>query len=239
MAAPNTGAQAQPETVEQVVQGLRERIEPVLTYIRDASERETSLYMILKAGVIAMAPVWFASVLSGFIQGRVRQIKHLTPSTQTLISHAIRLGLLFGAIIMALNVIGIDLTALAVFSGAIGFRSIRVTTNDNVDILVPNSGFINSRVTKWTLHEGFRRRRFSFGIAYGAVKDLVRKALLEAAEDLSHQLTGVGARSRETPWMGQCRLHLGAGDDLDQIRHRNSVPAARSAFPVWRNSCTD
>ncbi len=190
-------------------------------------EREISLYMILKAGVIALVLIWFASVLSTFIQGRVRRAQSLTPSAPTLIGHAVRIGLLFGAIIMALNVIGIDLTALAVFSGAIGIgigfglqaifsnlvagiimlfeggikvgdfvdldqgltgevkeigiRATRVTTNDNVDILVPNAEFINNRVTNWTLREGFRRMRFSFGVAYGTDKELVRKAALEAA----------------------------------------------------------
>ena len=206
-------------------------------------EREISLYMILKAGVIALVLIWFASVLSTFIQGRVRRAQSLTPSAQTLIGHAVRIGLLFGAIIMALNVIGIDLTALAVFSGAIGIgigfglqaifsnlvagiimlfeggikvgdfvdldqgltgevkeigiRATRVTTNDNVDILVPNAEFINNRVTNWTLREGFRRMRFSFGVAYGTDKELVRKAALEAAEGVPHQLMGTGARAPE------------------------------------------
>jgi small-conductance mechanosensitive channel len=209
-------------------------------------EREVSLYKIIKAGVLAMVLIWIASVLSSFIQGRVRRAQSLTPSAQTLIGHAVRIGLLFAAIIMALNVIGIDLTALAVFSGAIGIgigfglqaifsnlvagiimlfeggikvgdfvdldqgltgegkeigiRATRVTTNDNVNILVPNSEFINNRVTNWTLREGFRRMRFSFGVAYGTDKDLVRKAALEAAEDVPHQLMGTGARAPEV-WL--------------------------------------
>ncbi len=75
----------------------------------------------------------------------------------------------------------------------IGIRATRVTTNDNVDILVPNAEFINNRVTNWRLREGFRRMRFSFGVAYGTDKDLVRKAALEAAEDMPHQLMGTGA----------------------------------------------
>lgn len=209
-------------------------------------EREVSLYMILKAGVIALVLIWIASVLSNFIQDRVRRAQSLTPSAQTLIGHAVRIGLLFGAIIMALNVIGIDLTALAVFSGAIGIgigfglqaifsnlvagiimlfeggikvgdfvdldqgltgevkeigiRATRVTTNDNVDILVPNAEFINNRMTNWTLREGFRRIRFFFGVAYGTDKELVRKAALEAAEDVPHQLQGTGALAPEV-WL--------------------------------------
>ena len=184
-------------------------------------EREVSLYMILKAGVIALVLIWIASVLSNFIQGRVRRAQSLTPSAQTLIGHAVRIGLLFGAIIMALNVIGIDLTALAVFSGAIGIgigfglqaifsnlvagiimlfeggikvgdfvdldqgltgevkeigiRATRVTTNDNVDILVPNAEFINNRMTNWTLREGFRRMRFFSALRMARIKSLCAK----------------------------------------------------------------
>jgi potassium-dependent mechanosensitive channel len=43
------------------------------------------------------------------------------------------------------------------------------------------------------MREGFRRMRFSFGVAYGTDKELVLKAALEAAEDAPHQLMGVGS----------------------------------------------
>ena len=64
----------------------------------------------------------------------------------------------------------------------VNMRSTLVTTNDNVDILVPNSEFINKAVTNWTLREAYRRIHVPFGVAYGSDKDLVRKAVLEAAE---------------------------------------------------------
>ena len=64
----------------------------------------------------------------------------------------------------------------------INMRSTLVTTNDNVDILVPNSDFINQVVTNWTLREAYRRIHVPFGVAYGTDKDLVRKAVLEAAD---------------------------------------------------------
>ena len=76
----------------------------------------------------------------------------------------------------------------------INIRATLVTTNDNVDILVPNEEFIKARVINWTLREGFRRTRIPFGVAYGTDKDLVKKAALEAAENVPHMLTGVGAK---------------------------------------------
>ncbi len=63
----------------------------------------------------------------------------------------------------------------------INMRSTLVTTNDNVDILVPNSEFVSTRVTNWTLREASRRIHVPFGVAYGSDKNLVRSAVLEAA----------------------------------------------------------
>jgi small-conductance mechanosensitive channel len=63
----------------------------------------------------------------------------------------------------------------------IGMRYTRITTNDSVDVLVPNSEFINGRVTNWTFHERNRRIRVPFGVAYGSDKDRVREAGLAAA----------------------------------------------------------
>ncbi|MDF1659265.1 MAG: mechanosensitive ion channel [Verrucomicrobiales bacterium] len=66
----------------------------------------------------------------------------------------------------------------------INMRSVLVTTNDNVDILVPNSEFVSTRVTNWTLREASRRMHVPFGVAYGTDKDLVRSAVLEAAANV-------------------------------------------------------
>ena len=64
----------------------------------------------------------------------------------------------------------------------IGMRYTRVTTNDDVDVLVPNSEFINGRVTNWTFNERSRRIGVPFGVAYGSDKNQVREAALAAAK---------------------------------------------------------
>ncbi len=66
----------------------------------------------------------------------------------------------------------------------INMRSTLITTNDNIDILVPNSEFINKNVTNWTMREVYRRVRVPFGVAYGSNKELVKKAALEAADNV-------------------------------------------------------
>ena len=67
----------------------------------------------------------------------------------------------------------------------INVRSTLVTTNDNVDILVPNSEFASAQVINWTLREAGRRQRIRFGVAYGSDKALVRQAGLEAAAEVA------------------------------------------------------
>jgi small-conductance mechanosensitive channel len=66
----------------------------------------------------------------------------------------------------------------------IAMRYTRITTNDAVDILVPNQEFINGRVMNWTFGERNRRTRVSFGVAYGTDKELVREAAIAAARTL-------------------------------------------------------
>jgi small-conductance mechanosensitive channel len=76
----------------------------------------------------------------------------------------------------------------------INMRSTLITTNDNIDILVPNSEFVGGRVINWTLREAYRRLRVPFGVAYGTDKNMVKKAVLEAAENVPWTLTKSKAR---------------------------------------------
>jgi small-conductance mechanosensitive channel len=63
----------------------------------------------------------------------------------------------------------------------IAMRYTRVTTNDALDVLVPNSEFINGRMVNWTFDDSYRRMHVPFGVAYGTPKALVREAGIAAA----------------------------------------------------------
>ncbi len=63
----------------------------------------------------------------------------------------------------------------------IKIRSTTIVTNDNIDILVPNSEFVGGRVVNWTHRDVRRRLRVPFGVAYGIEKNVVKEAALEAA----------------------------------------------------------
>jgi small-conductance mechanosensitive channel len=83
---------------------------------------------------------------------------------------------------------------------AINVRSTLINTNDNIDIVVPNSEFVSARLTNWTLAERTLRVRVPFGVAYGSDKELVRKAALEAAEQVPFTLANRKGREADV-WL--------------------------------------
>jgi small-conductance mechanosensitive channel len=205
-----------------------------------------SLLAAIKAAALLAFMLWLANWLSAFMERRLRTLPRLTPSVQLLFGKLFKIALFTIAVLFALSSVGIDVTALAVFTGAVGvgigfglqavisnfvagiiiliekslkvgdfvefasgvrgevreinIRYTVVTTNDNIDILVPNSEFVSGLVTNWTHGDGHRRLRLPFAAAYGTDKDLVRKAGLEAAAAVDHTLTGQPRREPQV-WL--------------------------------------
>jgi potassium efflux system protein len=83
---------------------------------------------------------------------------------------------------------------------AINVRSTLINTNDNIDIVVPNSEFVSTKLTNWTLGEHILRVRIPFGVAYGSDKEVVRKAAIEACEDVPYTLTHMRGREPDV-WL--------------------------------------
>ena len=83
---------------------------------------------------------------------------------------------------------------------AINVRSTLINTNDNIDIVVPNSEFVSTKLTNWTLGEHILRVRIPFGVAYGSDKELVRKAAIEACENVPYTLTHMRGREPDV-WL--------------------------------------
>jgi small-conductance mechanosensitive channel len=76
--------------------------------------------LVIKTSVLLMLTLWAANAASDFLDRRVRSSADLTPSIQVLIGKLIRLLLITFAILIALSTVGIDFSALAFFSGAVG-----------------------------------------------------------------------------------------------------------------------
>jgi TRAP transporter TAXI family solute receptor len=246
-------------------------------------------------GLLWLALLWrLASWTAHILAARVLHHSRLIPSAQLLLSRVAKVVLITAAVLVSFGMMGVDLTALAVFTGAagvgIGFglqaifnnfvaglillsekslkvgdyvdlerglggtvrqiniRNTTITTPLNVDVVVPNSEFVNGRVTNWTMLDPHARIRIPFGVAYGTDCDFLRKVLLEAADNVEYtlkddtdrktqlwrQIRGVPARirprrvvdnRRPSPTGGRARrLLLGHLRRTAYARHR--TPAA-------------
>jgi small-conductance mechanosensitive channel len=63
-----------------------------------------------------------------------------------------------------------------------------VRTNDEIDVTIPNSKFIEGPVVNWTLHGRGRRIHIPFGVAYGSDRRKVRDVVLAAAREVPFTL---------------------------------------------------
>ena len=118
------------------------------------------------------------SIVNNFVSGLI-----------ILFEHSLRVG----------DYIELD-TGLTGTVKSINVRSTLINTNDNIDIVVPNSEFVTTRLTNWTLAERTLRVRIPFGVAYGSDKDLVRQAAIEAAAEVPYTLTNMKGREPDV-WL--------------------------------------
>ena len=118
------------------------------------------------------------SIVNNFVSGLI-----------ILFEHSLRVG----------DYIELD-TGLTGTVKSINVRSTLINTNDNIDIVVPNSEFVTTRLTNWTLGERILRVRIPFGVAYGSDKELVKKAALEAAAEVHYTLTNMKGRDPDV-WL--------------------------------------
>jgi small-conductance mechanosensitive channel len=79
-----------------------------------------SLLLLLKSVVLLALTIWIANLASRVLEHRLQTIPTVAPATQVLVAKLSKVVLLTLAVVIALNAVGIDLTAFAVLSGAIG-----------------------------------------------------------------------------------------------------------------------
>lgn len=103
-------------------------LEPAIEILRaaefyrfsDSPDDAISLYTIVVWTISMVILLWVAVYLSTFLESRIKTVRALSPSLQVLFIKALKTVLVGLAIIIAITSVGIDLTALAVFGGAIG-----------------------------------------------------------------------------------------------------------------------
>ncbi len=182
---------------------------------------------------IALAVFIFAFILGGFykvqINKRVSKKANISSSTQTILANMGYYLIIVIAFFIMLNILGINLSSLALVAGAlsvgIGFglqnivsnfvsglilmfersvkvgdfvelsdslrgrvldirmRSTIISTNANINVIVPNQNFIENNVINWTMHDMIKRFEIPFGVAYGTKPQVVVDIIMRAVEN--------------------------------------------------------
>jgi len=76
--------------------------------------------VIIKAGLSLWLSLWLAKVVVTFLDRQLKGSKNVTPAMRVLTVKLLHLGLVIAAVLITVSAVGIDLTALAIFSGALG-----------------------------------------------------------------------------------------------------------------------
>ncbi len=86
----------------------------------ELGERRITILHVFKTVILLSVLLWLSMLTSRAIEMRLRNVEHFSPSLRVLVSKITRITLIAIAVLFALDAVGIDLTALAVFGGAIG-----------------------------------------------------------------------------------------------------------------------
>lgn len=79
-----------------------------------------SIFSMLKAIIMLVVFFWLAHHLSAFLKKQINETTALSSSLQVLLAKIVQFSLMGLAVMLALGAVGIDLTAFAVFTGALG-----------------------------------------------------------------------------------------------------------------------
>ena len=79
-----------------------------------------SVLRLLQAVVFVRALLWVAFSAGNFVDRRIQNVEELTPSLRVLLGKMLRIAFIVFAVMIAMQSLSIDLTALTVLSGAVG-----------------------------------------------------------------------------------------------------------------------
>lgn len=132
-------------------------------------------FTIVKSLLSVVVLFWVTSILAGFGNNRIGHMRQLRPSTRVLFSKLFHIFIYTLAVVMALDVVGIKLTTLTIFGGALGiglgFGLQKITSNfisgiillveksielDNlVELADGTTGYVRKTQARFTLLETF------------------------------------------------------------------------------------
>lgn len=233
----------------------------------------------LAAGLLIIVAGSLAGKLAGAAISRLRGRARYGGTALYIVQKLVTYGVVIVAVVAGLSTVGLNLSSLAVFAGAIGVgvglglqgivkefvsglvlifdrvlnvgdyveledgkrglvqevgpRAVRIRTNDNIELIVPNSKFIEGPVVNWTLHGRSRRIHVPFDVAYGSDREKVRDAVLAAARSVPFTLPESEAH-RSQVWLvgfgdSGLKFELLVWPTLEAVKR----PAAMHAAYTW------
>ncbi len=210
-----------------------EQLRSVLEYGVPFAGPSATVGDALLASLALLGAYVLARILRRVLERRLAGLPNVTPNARFLMLRSTTVVTLVVGVVVALNIMEINLTGLAVTFGflsvgigfglqnitsnfvsgiillferpvrvgdlitvgenlgrveAIGIRSTLLRTADNVELIIPNSQFIEQTVTNWTYKDKTARIHVAIGVAYGADVELVRRLLLDIGASSEHTL---------------------------------------------------
>jgi Small-conductance mechanosensitive channel len=141
-------------------------------------DTQFSAYMLVRASIIIILLFWLASIVSDFGEAHLKKLKNVNVSNRALIIKALQILIYFIAFLVAMDLLEIDLTGLAIFSGAIGIGvgiglqkiasnfisgiillfEKTVVEDDLIELEDGTSGFVRHTGARYTMIETFENR---------------------------------------------------------------------------------
>ncbi len=99
-------------------------LDPVLVALEaigfEIGDVRLSVLSVLQGAGALIVLLWLSTALSVAAESRLSRFPAITPTTQVFFAKILRIALIAAAVLIALTSVGIDITALAVFGGALG-----------------------------------------------------------------------------------------------------------------------
>ena len=210
------------------IAGFLKKVREVLEYSLTLGGTKITLLGLIEIVLVIIASLIVSRVLRRILKRRILPRFKLAEGAQFVILRLIHYVLVVIGLFLAINLVGIQMTSLAVIFGLLGvgiafglqnitsnfvsglillferpvsvgdyievggamgrvqsinMRSTTVITRDNITLIVPNSSFISDTVTNWSVGDPKIRINVPVGVAYGSDTELVKRLLLEVADN--------------------------------------------------------
>lgn len=189
---------------------------------------ELSPYKVLNSLFILAVFMWFASGLASVVEKQIGNMHRLKASNRALLSKAATLFIYFMFTAVALDQIGIDLTALTVVGGAIGigigFGLQKITSNfiSGIILLAEKSVERDDLIELGDGTQGFVKH---IGARYSLIETFDGKEVMVPNEDfVTHQVVNWTLTSNK----GRVEVFIGVAYDSDlDLVHETILEAAQ------------